>query len=178
MKKNNLKNYVQALVESGRESESLDQLIADLEDVEKKISGNPSLKIFLGEASISISEKKQALRSIFQDYIGEKSYNFILLLIRNRNLGLLKSILAKSKKEKHLLENVLEIKVESSVEMLKEEQAKISELIEKKTGKKIILHTDINHELVGGLRIEISDLILDASLRGRLERLQQKISQL
>ena len=42
-------------------------------------------------------------------------------------------------------------------------------------GSAVELRTEVNPDLIGGLTIQIRDRLLDASIRGRLERLRDQL---
>jgi F0F1-type ATP synthase delta subunit len=83
MRKVDFNKYSKALLETGKESGMLDQLIADLETVCEKINENIELKKLLASLQVTFTEKKEILKAIFQDFISEKTYNFIFVLIKN-----------------------------------------------------------------------------------------------
>lgn len=175
MKKIHLNNYIRALVEIGNESGSLDQLIGDLEYVQKKIFENNSVAFFLNGTSAKLTEKKQALKTVFQDYISHRSYNFILLLVRENKLQYLNDILLAAKKNKLAQENIIEVSIESPVELQEIQKKRVEELIAKKTGKLVALNFKVTPTMIGGLRMRIEDTLFDGSVEGKIERLRKKI---
>ena len=54
---------------------------------------------------------------------------------------------------------------------------KISESLSKRTGNKIDINIEENKDLIGGVIIRVGDSVVDASLRGRLEELNNVIAQ-
>ena len=53
--------------------------------------------------------------------------------------------------------------------------AEVRTFIEKQTGKKVILETSVNPELIGGLVIQMEDKLYDASISGKLRKAKQEL---
>lgn len=177
MKKINLNNLAKALIFVGQENNMVEQLIADLVDVAEKIDQTPELKIYLNRPQITLKQKKQMLKTVFQDFISELIYNFLILIIKNKKLRYLNSIIELVKKEHLKKQEILEVKVESVVVLNDAEEKKLNQLICEKIGKKVVVKNIINKNLIGGLKLTLGDQVIDASILGRIERLREKINQ-
>jgi F-type H+-transporting ATPase subunit delta len=178
MKKINYKNFAKALYEIGRENNLVDNLIKDLEDVEEKLDDNIELRRFLSDQHVSADAKQQALEKVFADFISEKTYNFLHLLIKNRALDYLDQIIEEIKKAKHEKENIVEVVAISPEAIDAATQQRISRILSLKTDKKIIIKSLIDKSLIGGLVIKIGDTVIDGSIRGKINRLKSKIKQI
>jgi F-type H+-transporting ATPase subunit delta len=66
--------------------------------------------------------------------------------------------------------------VYTAVELDVAEMQKLSSGLEKKLNKTVHLSQVIQPELLGGARIQIGDMVIDGSIRGRLQRLSQTLS--
>ena len=47
--------------------------------------------------------------------------------------------------------------------------------LEKQTGKKVILETTVDPEIIGGLVIQMEDKLYDASISGKLRKAKQEL---
>jgi F-type H+-transporting ATPase subunit delta len=52
----------------------------------------------------------------------------------------------------------------------------IAEAVKKRTGKQVKVATRIDRGLIGGVVVRIGDLVIDASLRGRLQQLASQLA--
>ena len=68
---------------------------------------------------------------------------------------------------------VVEATVTSAVPLTADETAAIRSRVEAMAGSAVELRTEVNPDLIGGLTIQVRDRLLDASIRGRLERLRR-----
>jgi F-type H+-transporting ATPase subunit delta len=65
--------------------------------------------------------------------------------------------------------------VKTAVAVSDEVIAEVRSFIEKQTGKKVILETSVNPELIGGLVIQMEDKLYDASISGKLRKAKQEL---
>jgi len=66
--------------------------------------------------------------------------------------------------------------VTSAVPLTADETAAIRSRVEAMAGSAVELRTEVNPDLLGGLTIQVRDRLLDASIRGRLERLRDQLN--
>jgi F-type H+-transporting ATPase subunit delta len=178
MKGATTKHYAKAIAGLSDDQAVFDQLIADLVDVHEKLDEALDLKQYLVDPHVSLTKKKEALKTVFQDFISERTYNVLYLLIKNKKLGYLSDVISQAKKEQLSKDDVAEVVIESVIPVTPGQQEKIKTIIADKLQKNVIVRNHINNNLIGGLRLTIGDIVLDGSLTGRLDRLQQQIAEL
>jgi len=172
----NTKFYAKALAELGIQYGILDDLLADLEDAAEKINANLDFKRYISDPQIDFENKKKALQAVFQDFISEKTYNFLYILIKDKKFKYLDQIIEKSKEQKKIKENLAEAVVESVVPVSNDQQEQIKRLLSEKINKRILLKNLIKPELIAGLRISLKDTVIDSSVLGKLDRLKKKFA--
>ena len=52
-----------------------------------------------------------------------------------------------------------------------QQQRKLEAALAKRLGREVRMHTEIDESLIGGAIVQAGDLVIDGSLKGRLERL-------
>ena len=174
----NLKHYSKALVDLGNQYGIFDELLADLADVSEKIDANPDLRKYLLDPQIKLDKKKKALQAIFQDFISEKTYNFLFILIKDKKIGYLDQIVEKTKKRKKEEEKILEAVIESVVPLDIAQEKDVKQALADKSDKQILIKNLINPDLIAGLRITLGDIVIDSSVQGKIGRLKNIIAQL
>ncbi len=174
----NIKHYSKALLDLGRQYDILDEILADIEDVAEKLNANLDLKKYLLDPQIKMSKKKQALKAVFQDFISEKTYNFLFILIKDKTIAYLDQIIGDVHKKRKDEEDVLEAIVESVVPVESKEEDIIKKTLAEKTNKRILIKNLIEPKLIGGLKITIGDMVIDSSVQGKLDRLRNIIRKL
>ena len=174
----NLKHYSKALLELGKQYNILDEILADLEDVSEKLNTNLDLWKYLLDPQIKMPRKKQALKAVFQDFISEKTYNFLFILIKDKKLAYLDQIIKDVHEKRKDEEDVLEAFIESVVPVESKQEEVIKTILAEKTNKTIVIKNLIEPELIGGLKITIGDIVIDSSVQGKLDRLNRNIKKL
>ena len=53
---------------------------------------------------------------------------------------------------------------------------RVGEEIERKTNKQIDLESEVDEDILGGLVLRVGNMVLDASLREKLERLRKEVA--
>ena len=71
---------------------------------------------------------------------------------------------------------LLEVRVSSAVDLDESTIKSIGSRIEEQTGQKIDLDANVDPDLIGGLSLRVGNMLLDATVRGRLERLRKELA--
>ena len=72
--------------------------------------------------------------------------------------------------------NVLDVEVTTAQELSDGEFRRIISDIEKKSGRQVQASRNVDPALIGGIVLQAGSMRLDASVRGRLERLRQELA--
>ena len=72
---------------------------------------------------------------------------------------------------------LLEVTLTSAVELDPEIVRRVGEEIERQTDRKVQLQSRVDDQLVGGLVLQVGNMVLDGSIRNRLEKLRKEVAQ-
>jgi F-type H+-transporting ATPase subunit delta len=167
--------YAGALFGAAKEKGKLDQIHEQLGQFAGSLAANRDMQLFFFSPYFSSAEKRQGLqRSLsgaepelgnFLELLAEKHRMPVLFRIR-RNFD---ALWAKENKR-------LGVTVTSAVELDPEVVQRIGSEIEKQTGNEVELESRIDKEIVGGLVLQVGNMVLDASIRNRLEKLRKSVA--
>lgn len=167
--------YGHALFQVACELNKKEPILEEATQMLEIINQEPDLCAFIETPVISIREKKEVVKSIFESRISEELLNFLFVMI---DKGRTKHFARAIKVYKDLLneqEGVSYGKI-FSVKSLSPEKL---EKFEAETGKllkqKVKLENETDTSLIGGVKIFIDGKVIDASLRKRLEDLNNTI---
>jgi F-type H+-transporting ATPase subunit delta len=90
--------------------------------------------------------------------------------------GFLPEIAAIYEKLKATEENTVDVTVTSAVPLDKEQQKEFSQAMSTRLKRDVRLHCEVDATLLGGAVLRADDLVIDGSLRGRLERLSVELT--
>ena len=101
----------------------------------------------------------------------DKGTNFLKLLLENRRANVLPEIAAHFEVLKADIENSVEATVTSATPLSSAQQKEMASALKKRLGREVNITTEIDENLIGGAVIRAGDVVIDGSLRARLEGL-------
>ena len=104
------------------------------------------------------------------DRLDEHGQNFIRVMAEN-GLLVLPAVLQQFIELRASLESTVEVEVLSASALNDEQQAKIAAAMEKRLSRKVKLNCKIDKSVLAGIVVRAGDMVIDGSVRGRLERL-------
>jgi F-type H+-transporting ATPase subunit delta len=116
------------------------------------------------------------VNEVVGDALDEKGQDFIKVLAANRRLGYLPEIAAMFAHLKSESERSIDVTVTSAVELSAEQQQKLAAAVEKRLSRTVRLHSRLDPSLIGGAVLQADDLVIDGSLKGRLDRLESDLT--
>ncbi len=102
--------------------------------------------------------------------------NLSRLLLERRRIGMLPSIAAEYERLLDRARGVVAATVTSAAPLEAADEAAVRERVEVMTGATVRLVAVVDPALIGGLTLQVGDRLLDASVRGRLERLRSQLA--
>jgi F-type H+-transporting ATPase subunit delta len=97
--------------------------------------------------------------------------NFVRVLAENRRLALLPEIAAHYEALRAAAENSVDVEVVSAVALDAAQQEKLSASLSTRLKRRVRMRISVDPALLGGLTVRAGDLVIDGSLKGRLQRL-------
>lgn len=168
-----IKRYAEAFLSFAKKSMGLEKAISELKDLKLIMSSHPEFLEFLCYPEISLKEKSAVVDKVLAK-LSREIREFLKLLIDKRRIEYLMEIcdyvrIKYSKGE--AIEAVLRSSYPLDLELLQELKIKL----EKKVGRKINLFLDLDPDLLGGIQIRIGNVLIDGSVRRRLDELKEKL---
>jgi F-type H+-transporting ATPase subunit delta len=145
-----------------------------LGDFAAAVEQTPALRAVLRNPQIETSVKAR----ILEDLVGEEEplfRNFLLVVTDKRRIGELEQIAAEFERLMAREERRLTVELTTARELSDDEARAIVEQIEQAAGRKVEATRSVDPDLVGGIVLQAGSYRVDASVRGRLERLRQTL---
>ena len=134
----------------------------------RSLLGNPSVPTKrLGELLLEICGILNL--GICGKKLDKDNCTFILLLAEGKRVAVLPEVSELFEQLKTQEDGVLEAKITSAFAITKQQLNDLVTGLESKFKCKIEAKVDVNPKLIGGVKVEIGDEVLDASVRGKLE---------
>ena len=123
----------------------------------------------------SLGATAEAIRAAIARPVGAQLSNLVGVLVARRRVSLLPAIVGEYGRLLDRQRGVAAAIVTSASPLSADETAAISARIEALIGTTVSLRTTVDPDLIGGVTVRIGDRLIDASVRGRLERLRDRI---
>ena len=167
--------YSRALFEAAKDSDALDRVHDELGEFADALDADRNLQVFLFSPYFSSAEKRDGIRKIVSD-ADERVLNFLELLAERHRMPALFRI-RRSFDSMWAEENkLLPVTVTSAVELDDGLVKDIGKRIEEQTGRQVELSSSVDPDVLGGLRLQVGNMVLDATVRNRLEQLRKQVA--
>jgi F-type H+-transporting ATPase subunit delta len=167
--------YARALFDAVKDAGVLDRVHDELDQFTDTLDSDRDLQIFFFSPYFSSEEKKQGVRRILDD-ADSRFVNFLELLAERHRMPVIFRI-RKAFDALWADENkLLPVTVTSAVELDDGLVSDIGKRIEEQTGRRVELSSKVDPDLLGGLKVRVGNMVLDASVRNRLEQLRKQVA--
>ena len=169
--------YAQAVFELARERDELDAWSTSL-DAAKALLEDGRVTAYLADPGFSDERRLEFLTGLFKEAGAQKlagddghGVNFLKLLVDNDRIAVLPEIAVHFDVLKARVENIVEVTVTSASPLDDAQRGAMSAALKKRLGREISLETRVDENLIGGAVIRAGDVVIDGSLRARLDGL-------
>lgn len=169
------RTYARALFEASESRGTVDEVKTELDQFVDAIDTNRDFALFLFSPYFSNDEKLDGLKKVIDGATAEFE-NFLELLVEKNRMPLIPRIRANYENFWAEHNKLLPVTVTSAVELPQETIEKIRQSVEAQTGRKVELDGRIDESVVGGIVLQVGNRVLDASIRGNLERLKREVA--
>ncbi|HMT04688.1 MAG TPA: ATP synthase F1 subunit delta [Solirubrobacterales bacterium] len=168
--------YAESLFGVAREKGNLDEVQGQLAQFSDALDSNRELAVFFFSPSFSSQEKLDGLDRAVEG-ANPEIRNFLGLLIEKHRMPAIFRI-RQSFDELWKKENDrIEVTVTSAVQLDPAVAQEVASAVEKQTGKQVDLTSRVDEKIIGGLVLQVGNMVLDSSIRNNLEKLRQSVAQ-
>jgi F-type H+-transporting ATPase subunit delta len=167
--------YARALFDASRDENRLEPVREQLAQVVAAEAAVPELRELLRNPQLDPRARAAALRDLLAD--GEELLrNFLLVLVDKGRTGQLEEIAREFERLVAEHEGIVHAELTTAIELSDEEARDLLARIEDSTGRKVEATRKVDPSLIGGIVLQIGSHRLDASVRGRIERLRRELA--
>jgi F-type H+-transporting ATPase subunit delta len=168
--------YAESLFEVAREHDSLDTVREQLGEFADVLADNRDLQVFFFSPYFSSAEKREGISRAISG-ADEELINFLELLAEKHRMPVIFRIRRRYDELWAKANRRLDVTLTSAVELDKQIVDRVGKEIERQTDRTIELENEVDEEILGGLVLRVGNMVLDASLRSKLERLRKEVAQ-
>ncbi len=188
--------YATTLLKLVDETGSGDVVAAQVQVIEKALDEVPEFRRAVDDPAVAAVQKISLFEASLKDSMAQELHKFLELLIRNGRIGdvrlVLTTFVTEYYRSRHIKRARLvvadpalldpeptpsdPVPVEGSLRQTQRPalESRLRDLVEKQTGCRLILKTEVNPSLIGGFVFEVEDTVLDASVSRQLDFIRRQ----
>jgi F-type H+-transporting ATPase subunit delta len=167
--------YARALFEAAKEDDVLDRVHDELGEFADALDEDRNLQVFLFSPYFSSEEKKDGVTKIVTE-ADERLVNFLELLAERHRMPAVFRIRRTFDAMWAEENKLLPVTVTSAVDLDEGLVKDIGKRIEEQTGREVELSSTVDPDVLGGLQVRVGNMVLDATVRNRLEKLRKQVA--
>ena len=167
--------YARALYDAAKEENRVDAVREELGDFVEAQRQVPELRELLRNPQLDQRLKASALEELLG---GEEQLvrNFLMLLTEKGRAGEIEEIARDFERIVAQEKGILDVELTTAVPLSEDEAGEVIAQIEKASGRPVVAARRVDPDLIGGIVLQAGSLRLDASVRGRLDRLRNDLA--
>jgi F-type H+-transporting ATPase subunit delta len=166
--------YAEAAFAVARETKALDawsQALARL----AAIAEDPQVAAQIGNPNLSEQRLLDLIFAVAGEGLDVRVQNLVRLLARNERLIVLPELARLFEERKTAAEGVRHIRIRSAYALSDAEQSRFASTLKSRFGSEVELSVEQDSSLIGGLEVRADDVVIDGSVRGRLQKLANEL---
>ncbi len=167
--------YARALFEVAKEHDLLDEVRDDLTAFAKALNDDREFAVFFFSPYFSTEEKKEGLKKAVTG-AAPVFMNFLEALIERHRMPVIFRIRDRYQDMWEDERDLLPVQVTSAVALDESTVASIGKRIGEQTERTVELSSKVDPDILGGIVLRVGNVILDASIRNRLEQLRKQVA--
>ena len=168
------KRYAQAILEIAKGKNGLDRWLADLDVVVSALK-DPELVAILENPKVPFGAKMRLVAEGLSG-ISPGTLNLVYFLITRGRLWAVAQIAAEFRRLVEVSQGIERGEATTAIPLSAQEVENIAQRLSQVIGKKVVLSTKVDPQILGGLVVRIGDLLLDGSTRNKLASLYKRLA--
>ncbi|MBP5224856.1 MAG: ATP synthase F1 subunit delta [Lachnospiraceae bacterium] len=170
-------NYGNALYELAKDHGLAEKILGEFEETARLFTENPDYVRVLSLTSLSKAERCGLLDKAFAGKAEQYLLNGLKVMLENGHIRAVPDTFLQYKKRFNEDAGIDEAVVYSATALSDAQKSRLTAKLAAVTGKKIVLQTQVDPSLIGGIRLKMNGQQYDGSVRERLDRLQKILSE-
>lgn len=140
-----------------------------------QLTQDSNVQALLATPGISSADIADFYCAALSSCLDEEKTNFIRLLAENKRLAILPDIAQLFEEARAAREKTMNVEVRSAAPLDAQQQDKLAAALSKRLQQQVALQCTVDPELLGGVWVRAGDIVIDGSIRGKLDRLNEYI---
>ncbi len=174
--RNIAKRYAKSLLLAGQRTKQADRFGQEIRTFGALVEDSELLRTMLADPTVASEAKTRVLEeAIAKTRVSAPFQRFLRLLLQYRRVQLLPQIAEVYQELLDEAPGVLRGTVVTAERLPMSHLKQIKDALEQSTGRRVELTTRLDESLLAGFRVELADVVLDATVTGQLARLAERL---
>lgn len=168
--------YAKALFELGVAGKSVGRIFDELHAVHAAIEGlDPRLRAFFRAPQLRREEKRRILHLAFEGKVSRPVLGLIHVLVQKRRETLFDNVVEEFDRYRDSHEGRVQARVTTAKKLDDELAAALRAALEQRTKRSVVLQQTVDPDVIGGIRVNLGDYVLDGTVRRGLMDLRRTL---
>lgn len=167
--------YAAALFALATEAGTVDETLAELEELVRLLESDPGFAGFMTAASVDDDDREESLEQIFRGRLSDIVLNTLQVMNQHNRAGLLRQLLRAFVVRLEDARGQIEVTATSAVELSDPQKLEVRQIAEELAGRKPLVEYVVDSSLIGGLTLQIGDYRFDNSVRQHLRAARTRL---
>ncbi|NOY22640.1 MAG: ATP synthase F1 subunit delta [Acidobacteria bacterium] len=172
-----INQYARAFVSIVSKWDDALALCDEFHDAERELTENKAAVHYFMNPSILTRDKLKMIDKLLMDAGAHEIIRRLMVtLVKNNRFNILKYLSEPIRRMLYEELGMVEVKLTVPVTLSKDMENRFQAAFEKKTGKRVILSTEVDSDIIGGAVARIGSLLIDGSLKTNLVKMREKLT--
>lgn len=162
--------YARAVFELAQAAGSLDAWSDELAFM-AAVANDPQLKALMDSPKLTSEQRADIFNQVCVDKTSDAGKNLVKLMAENGRMAALTDVAALFEVMKNEAQGQVDARVVSAQPVSDEQQAAIAKALKERLGREVRLNVSVDESLMGGAVVYAGDLVIDGSIRGRIDKI-------
>lgn len=170
--------YAIALFEIAKEANTLAAIEADLDSLQAALDASADLRALTASPLLSREDQGKAMRALTDKMeLGPEAANTVALMADNRRLYVLPEMISQVKALSADDRGEVTADVTAAKALTEKQSTALAAALKKSVGKDVNVNVTVDEDLIGGLIVKVGSVMIDSSLRSKLNNLQNAMKE-
>ncbi len=166
--------YAKAILGAAEKQGLTDEVLEELQSLVEDVLGKlPLFREALQSPRLDAQQKVAVLDKAFARKMQPVLLNSLKVLARHGRLDCLRSILSEAHKLHNEIRGRIEVRVRTATPISSAIREQITQRLTAMLGKQVIIRTEVDADMLGGITVRIGDTVLDGSVSAQLALMRQ-----
>jgi F-type H+-transporting ATPase subunit delta len=170
------RRYAKALIQIGQEQDSLDKYGEDLAALTEMVDASKDFRELLINPVFTKDDKKRIAGEILTQMGTDVMVkNFVNVLIDRKRIDQLSGIDKAFRQKVDEIKGITRGEVISAEPLSEDELGRVTDALSNISGKQVLVTTEVDPNLIGGLLAKVGDMVFDGTIRTQLNQLKESL---